>query len=89
MRRCSLPILVVHGEKDRTFPVELGEQLHALCGAKAELLIIRGHGHKEPFRHPRLAYWGLFLIGSREVHPHGTPELRPACQPGLWSRGLS
>jgi pimeloyl-ACP methyl ester carboxylesterase len=39
MRSCSLPVLVVHGEKDRTFPVELDEQLHALCGAKAELLI--------------------------------------------------
>jgi hypothetical protein len=61
MRGCSLPVLVVHGEKDRTFPVELGEQLHALCGAKAELLIIPGHGHREPFRHPRLAYWGPIL----------------------------
>ena len=61
MRGCTLPVLVVHGGNDRTFPVKLGEELHAVCGANAELLIIPGQGHNEPFRKPRLAYWGPIL----------------------------
>lgn len=61
MRGCSLPVLVVHGEEDRTFPVELGEELHAHCGANAELLIVPDLSHNEPFSRPRLAHWGPIL----------------------------
>ena len=58
LRGCSIPILVVHGENDRTFPLKLGKELHARCGAGAELHIAPQYGHNEPFRYPRLEYWG-------------------------------
>ena len=69
MRGCSLPVLVVHGGEDKTFPVKLGEQLHALCGESAEFLVIPEHGHNEPFRRPRLAYWGPILEWLAADHP--------------------
>jgi pimeloyl-ACP methyl ester carboxylesterase len=61
LRDCTRPVLVVHGEKDRMFPVTLGEELHAVCGEHAEFLVIPEQGHNEPFRRPTLAYWGPIL----------------------------
>jgi hypothetical protein len=61
MRDCSMPVLVVHGGKDRMFPVRMAEELHAVCGERAELVVVPDVGHNEPFNRPRLAYWGLIL----------------------------
>ncbi|MFC5862502.1 alpha/beta hydrolase [Acidicapsa dinghuensis] len=66
LRDCRVPVLVVHGEKDRMFPVELGEELHALCGDCAEFLVIPGQGHNEPFRRPTMEYWGPILEWLRD-----------------------
>jgi pimeloyl-ACP methyl ester carboxylesterase len=68
LRGCSIPILVVHGENDRMFPLKLGKELHAGCGAGAKLHIAPLYGHNEPFRDPRLEYWGPimdWLAGDR------------------------
>lgn len=56
LRDCSLPILVVHGEKDRLFPVTMASELAACCGAEER--IVPKLGHTEPFHHPQLQYWG-------------------------------
>lgn len=61
LRACRVPVLVVHGENDRMFPVKLGEELHASSGNCAEFLVIAGYGHNEPFRRPRMEYWGPIL----------------------------
>jgi pimeloyl-ACP methyl ester carboxylesterase len=61
MRGCSIPVLVVHGEEDRMFPVKMAEELHSVCGESAELVIVPDVSHNEPFNRPRLAYWGLIL----------------------------
>ncbi len=58
MLGCEAPVLVVHGEEDRLFPVAMGRQLHASCGYSAQFLVIPGHGHNEPFHRPTMAYWG-------------------------------
>ena len=58
LRDCHLPILVVHGEKDRLFPVKMAHNLFAHCGKNAELIVVPNLGHIEPFRKPRLSYWG-------------------------------
>jgi hypothetical protein len=73
LRGCSLPILVVHGGADRTFPVKLAEELHAHCGEHAELVIVPKLGHNEPFNRPRLAYWGPILdwLAAAEVGKSG------------------
>ncbi|MGA8111495.1 MAG: alpha/beta fold hydrolase [Acidobacteriaceae bacterium] len=56
LRDCSMPILVVHGEKDRLFPVGMAEELAACCNA--ESIIVPKLGHTEPFHRPQTAYWG-------------------------------
>jgi len=43
-----MPVLLIHGEKDRTFPVEQARRLYGalkLVGKESELLIIPGAGH--------------------------------------------
>jgi hypothetical protein len=55
---CAIPVLIVHGEKDRLFPVEMAEELTACCGSKSELVIVPMLSHNEPFYRPQLSYWG-------------------------------
>jgi pimeloyl-ACP methyl ester carboxylesterase len=61
LRGMTLPVLVVHGENDELFPVELGRELHAACGDWAEWLLAPGQGHNQPFNRPEMAYWGPVL----------------------------
>jgi hypothetical protein len=61
LRDCRVPVLVVHGENDRMFPVKMGEELYAKSGECAEFLVIPEHGHNEPFRRPRMEFWGPIL----------------------------
>ena len=61
LRGCSLPVLVVHGERDRMFPVKMAAELAACCGENAELRVVPGVAHNEPFQRPKLAYWGVIL----------------------------
>jgi len=55
---CSIPVLVVHGEKDRLFSVEMAEELRGYCGSQTELVIVPMLTHNEPFYRPHLSYWG-------------------------------
>jgi hypothetical protein len=54
---CELPVLVVHGEKDGLFPVEMARNLFTLCGEHAKLVIVPGMSHNQPFRKPQLSHW--------------------------------
>jgi hypothetical protein len=56
LRGCSLPILVVHGERDRIFPVKMGAELAACCGA--ETILVPNLRHAEPYYDPQAEYWG-------------------------------
>jgi uncharacterized protein len=58
---CSVPVHIIHGERDRLFPVEMAAELAAFCGSEAELLVVPELDHNEPFNHPHLSYWGLVL----------------------------
>jgi alpha-beta hydrolase superfamily lysophospholipase len=64
---CSLPVLIVHGAKDRLFPVRMAAELAGFCGEDVELLIVPELRHNEPFRQPRQSYWGEIV--SRLVQP--------------------
>lgn len=55
LRECRMPILVVHGEKDRLFPVRMATELAACC--EAETIIVPRLGHAEPYHRPHLEYW--------------------------------
>jgi alpha-beta hydrolase superfamily lysophospholipase len=56
LRGCDLPILVVHGEGDRIFPVKMGAELAACCGA--ETIFVPHLRHAEPWYRPQVEYWG-------------------------------
>jgi alpha-beta hydrolase superfamily lysophospholipase len=58
---CVLPVLVVHGEKDGLFPVQMARNLVPLCGPNTELVVVPGVAHNQPFRKPHLNYWGPII----------------------------
>lgn len=62
---CGLPVLVVHSTTDGLFPVQMAHEVVSLCGGNAELLLMPGLSHNEPFYNPQLSYWGpigAFLV---------------------------
>jgi uncharacterized protein len=61
LRDCSVPVLVVHGEKDGLFPVTMASEIAACCGPDSELVVVPNLTHNEPFYKPRLSYWGLIV----------------------------
>jgi uncharacterized protein len=58
LAQCKAPVLVVHGENDRLFPVAMAAELAAFCTPRARLVVVPGMSHNQPFRTPRLSYWG-------------------------------
>ena len=61
LRDCEIPVLIVHGEEDRLFPVRMASELKAFCGWNAEVVLVPEVSHNEPFYRPHLSYWGLIL----------------------------
>jgi hypothetical protein len=56
-----LPVLVVHSDRDRLFPVEMARRIAQACGARGELVVVSGLSHNEPYLRPTEAYWGPVL----------------------------
>jgi pimeloyl-ACP methyl ester carboxylesterase len=54
---CPVPVLLVHGEKDRLFPVQMSRDLAALLPA-SKLVVVPNLRHSEPFHTPHISYWG-------------------------------
>jgi len=54
---CPVPTLVVHGEKDNLFPVQMARDLAAMP-IESRLITISNLGHSEPFHKPTISYWG-------------------------------
>jgi pimeloyl-ACP methyl ester carboxylesterase len=61
LRGYSRPVLIVHGTRDRLFPVRMAEELAVYCAADSELRVIHDLGHNQPFYEPHLSYWGPIL----------------------------
>lgn len=61
LRSCPVPVLIVHGEKDRLFPVSMAEELVASCASPCELVIFPNVSHADPFYHPQESYWGSIV----------------------------
>ncbi len=55
----SAPVLIVHGEDDRLFPVRMAQELKARVGSKCELVIVPETAHDDPYRNPLPCYWDL------------------------------
>lgn len=58
LARCKLPVLIIHGEKDRLFPIAMAHELAGWCEPRAEVVLVPGTTHNQPFREPNLDYWG-------------------------------
>lgn len=72
---CRKPVLVVHGERDRLFPVRMAEQLAGSCSPLAGLIIVPGLKHNEPFSRPTAAYWGLIADWLSHNRPSSASRL--------------
>ena len=58
---CKTPILIVQGDGDRLFRMQMARDLVACCGAQAELLVLPARAHNEPFYNPQSHYWGPII----------------------------
>jgi len=58
LRGWRRPVLIVHGERDRKFPVSMARRVAEWCGPGTELVVATGHRHNEPFLRPQMAFWG-------------------------------
>lgn len=61
LRAYSLPVLIVHGEKDPLFSVRMAAELQSFCGSPARLVIVPNASHNDPFYYPQLSYWGEII----------------------------
>jgi pimeloyl-ACP methyl ester carboxylesterase len=61
LAECKLPILIVHGEKDRLFPVAMAHELAGWCNPRAEVVLIPNTTHNQPFSKPHISYWGPII----------------------------
>ena len=57
LRHCSLPVLVLHCEKDRLFPIEMARNLASSCKEHGKLVIVSNLRHNDPYRRPHRKYW--------------------------------
>jgi alpha-beta hydrolase superfamily lysophospholipase len=61
LAECKLPVLIVHGEKDRLFPIAMARELAGMCEPRAEVVVVANTKHNQPFRKPHLSYWGPII----------------------------
>ena len=64
-----LPVLVVHSDRDRLFPVEMARRIARACGARGELVVVSGLSHNEPYLRPTETYWGPVLRWMGRIGP--------------------
>ena len=67
---CSVPVLIVHGERDRAFPIRMAREVASLCSGNADLVIVPGHAHNEAFDDPKMEYWSHVIGRAVPEHFH-------------------
>lgn len=45
LKKCRIPVLLIHGEEDHFVPCEMSKKNYEICASEKELLIIPGAGH--------------------------------------------
>jgi pimeloyl-ACP methyl ester carboxylesterase len=69
LRDSCLPILIVQGDRDRLFPIEMARDLLSCCGGRADLLVLPARSHNAPFYKPEMAYWGPIIAWLLQQDP--------------------
>jgi uncharacterized protein len=54
----TLPVLVMHSDKDDLFPLAMAKQVADASGDRGQLIVLKGLFHNEPIFFPTKAYWG-------------------------------
>lgn len=58
IKTVNLPILIIHGDRDKVLPIEMGKALNGAAKNRSELIIIPGAGHNNIEMIDRNAYYG-------------------------------
>jgi uncharacterized protein len=58
---CTLPILIVQGDRDRLFQAHMAHELQACTNGRADLLILPARSHNAPFYNPQPEYWNPII----------------------------
>lgn len=53
----TMPVCVLHSTGDRLFPLSMPRKIVAASGGRAELVVVEGLGHNEPFLKAVESYW--------------------------------
>ncbi len=61
LAECKTPVLIVHGEKDRLFPIAMARELAGWCEPRAEVVVVPNTTHNQPFSKPHISYWGPII----------------------------
>ncbi len=69
--RLKVPVLVVHSDGDRLFPLSMAERLVKACGDRGEAIIVNGLEHNAPIFGASEAYWGQSQSGQRTGRTRG------------------
>ena len=57
LRGCTVPVMIVHGERDRLFPSKMARQLAEASGASAGYVSLPTMTHEGVYLCPQPAYW--------------------------------
>ena len=57
VRELEVPILVVHSDEDRLFPLSMAKRVVEACGQYGESIIASGFAHNAPIFKPTKDYW--------------------------------
>lgn len=57
----TLPVLIVQGDRDRLFQLQMAHELHSCTGSRADLLILPARSHNAPFYYPKPEYWSPII----------------------------
>jgi pimeloyl-ACP methyl ester carboxylesterase len=81
--RCSVPVLILHGQLDRLFPTHMASDLKAVCRSHSRLIIVPGHSHDEAYRRPQLSFWGNVV--SHLLFQGGQVPVTSLFEPFRWA----
>jgi pimeloyl-ACP methyl ester carboxylesterase len=61
LKLCRVPVLVVHGDRDRLFPVAMGRSLADAADERGELAVVAGMGHSDLHSKASMEHWRPIL----------------------------
>jgi alpha-beta hydrolase superfamily lysophospholipase len=63
----KVPVLVVHSDGDRLFPLSMARRVADACGERGEMMIVNGLEHNEPIFFAPESYWGPIVEWAKRV----------------------